>query len=200
MYWASVSLRSQFDASYNTHRIRNPSPFFSFETQTAFIPAAPSSPGRRKRKRNKRTLDECDWRIEAALRELRAALVPRETALVEKWPVLSLVQGECRIDNPDSDEMIFVFQGSNYLIPGRSSAIQSDWGPQACAQLQSRRPAGGYRLIVLDPPWQSKSVKRSHRYVSMEHERFCELPIKQLVADTGAYVLVWITNDPKAGL
>ena len=69
------------------------------------------------------------------------------------------------------------------------------------------RPPTGYRVIVLDPPWLSKSVKRSKSYKQLDNATMAaKLPVKRLLPSlsnkAGCYqskpslVAVWVTNNP----
>ena len=63
--------------------------------------------------------------------------------------------------------------------------------------------AGGYRCIVIDPPWdQGKTGKRSVRpnqgteltYPTMTFEEIAALPVKEWAADS-AFIWIWATNS-----
>ncbi|KAL6070949.1 Methyltransferase-like protein 4 [Balamuthia mandrillaris] len=52
----------------------------------------------------------------------------------------------------------------------------------------------GYRLVVMDPPWENKSVRRSQKYPTLPPHEIAALPIPQLASSHGCLVVVWVTN------
>lgn len=77
-----------------------------------------------------------------------------------------------------------------YLIPPDSSFLMSN-----LKHLQTfpHLTDGPFDLIVMDPPWQNKSVKRQKSYWSVTNEDFLSCPIEKLAAP-GCIVVVWVTN------
>ena len=65
-------------------------------------------------------------------------------------------------------------------------------------ELKAIRPPGGYRLLLLDPPWHSASVARKGNYRTLDK---CVLhrdlvPVLQALAhQTRAVIAVWVTNS-----
>ncbi|KAG8571142.1 hypothetical protein GDO81_011538 [Engystomops pustulosus] len=57
-------------------------------------------------------------------------------------------------------------------------------------------PDKKYGLIVIDPPWENKSVKRSKRYNSLSPLEIKQLPIPALAAPD-CLVITWVTNRQK---
>ncbi|KAJ3611598.1 hypothetical protein NHX12_021613 [Muraenolepis orangiensis] len=82
--------------------------------------------------------------------------------------------------------------GADYVIPPRSCFLLSDF--------TRIRPLVHYGkkfdLIVLDPPWENKSVKRSGRYSSLPSSQLHQLPVP-LLAAPGCLVVTWVTNKPR---
>lgn len=88
--------------------------------------------------------------------------------------------------------------GVSWQMPPRSSAICADlreWD----VPLRELRPSGGFELVVVDPPWPSRSVHRAGAYETQRdvldlltrHVRLAPL----LNARVGALVCVWVTNN-----
>jgi hypothetical protein len=101
------------------------------------------------------------------------------------------------VDNRANEDRLLRMWGLRFVLPPRSLGVQSYLGPLTGSLLLRQRPATGYPLLVLDPPWQSKSVRRSKRYDCFEHTSALPLlPVPELADKGGAYVCVWITNDP----
>ncbi|KAK9403381.1 methyltransferase-like 4 [Crotalus adamanteus] len=53
-----------------------------------------------------------------------------------------------------------------------------------------------YGIIVIDPPWENKSVKRSNRYGFLSHWQIKEIPVPALAAPN-CLVVTWVTNRQK---
>ncbi|GIY30038.1 n(6)-adenine-specific methyltransferase METTL4 [Caerostris darwini] len=51
-----------------------------------------------------------------------------------------------------------------------------------------------YDLIVLDPPWENKSVRRKKRYGTLCCESLTDLPIEDLCIP-GCLIVMWVTNN-----
>ncbi|MEE6464353.1 hypothetical protein FKM82_006235 [Ascaphus truei] len=81
--------------------------------------------------------------------------------------------------------------GEKYLIPPKSSFLLSD---VTCMEplLHYKR----YNIIVIDPPWENKSVKRSKRYNYLSPLEMKQLPIPALAA-SDCLVITWVTNRQK---
>jgi N6-adenosine-specific RNA methylase IME4 len=101
--------------------------------------------------------------------------------------------------NPSSCDVEVEHNGVRCVMPPRSTALLSDLS-DASALLLRHRPPSGFRLVVADPPWESKSVRRSGRYECFEsehHRRLLSLPVSSLLSATeGCFVAVWVTNNP----
>eukprot|EP01134_Creolimax_fragrantissima_P005859 CFRG5859T1 len=83
--------------------------------------------------------------------------------------------------------------GRKYIFPPRSSFFMGD--VSALSRSTATRISRGrkFSLIVLDPPWENKSVKRSRNYKSMPHQKLRNIPIPRLISEDGV-VAVWVTN------
>ncbi|GFN76810.1 methyltransferase-like protein 4, partial [Plakobranchus ocellatus] len=53
-----------------------------------------------------------------------------------------------------------------------------------------------YDLVVLDPPWTNKSVKRKKSYLTQTENDLVKVPISQL-CNHGSLVCVWVTNNSR---
>ena len=54
-----------------------------------------------------------------------------------------------------------------------------------------------YSCILLDPPWNNKSVRRSSSYSTLPPSALLSLPIRQLLRDDIGLVAVWVTNSSR---
>ncbi|XP_077348658.1 N(6)-adenine-specific methyltransferase METTL4 isoform X3 [Lithobates pipiens] len=81
--------------------------------------------------------------------------------------------------------------GEKYLIPPKTSFLLSDI---SCMEplLHYKK----YGIIVIDPPWENKSVKRSKRYNYLSTLEIKQLPIPDLAAQN-CLVITWVTNRQK---
>ncbi|NXX47516.1 METL4 protein, partial [Tricholaema leucomelas] len=95
----------------------------------------------------------------------------------------------CLMENPSSSAKIIVVMGQQYLVPPRSSFLLSD---VSCLQplLSCKKK---FDVIVLDPPWENKSLKRSKRYSALAPWQIKQLPVPALAAPS-CLVLTWVTN------
>ncbi|KAM5157840.1 N(6)-adenine-specific methyltransferase METTL4 [Mantella aurantiaca] len=81
--------------------------------------------------------------------------------------------------------------GEKYLIPPKTSFLLSDI---SCIEplLHYKK----YGIIVIDPPWENKSVKRSKRYNYLSTREIKQLPVPDLAAEN-CLVITWVTNRQK---
>lgn len=85
-----------------------------------------------------------------------------------------------------------LLMGERYLLPPRCSFLLSD-----ITRMQPLLQYGKkFEAIVLDPPWENKSVKRSNRYSFLPSSRLKQLPVPLLSAP-GCVVATWVTNRQK---
>ncbi|XP_053966907.1 N(6)-adenine-specific methyltransferase METTL4 [Anastrepha ludens] len=88
----------------------------------------------------------------------------------------------------------------SYLIPPHCEFFNSDVVelPKLLPQLMSN--SEGFDLIVLDPPWRNKYIRRIKRvrqelgYRMLNTEQLRQMPIKQLVHER-SIVAIWCTNS-----
>ncbi|NXW65331.1 METL4 protein, partial [Eurystomus gularis] len=98
----------------------------------------------------------------------------------------------CVTENSSNCAKILVLMGQKYLVPPKSSFLLSDI---SCLQplLNYKKK---YDLIVMDPPWENKSVKRSNRYSHLSSWQMKQIPVPALAAP-GCLVVTWVTNRQK---
>uniref|UniRef100_A0A3Q0SCG3 Methyltransferase 4, N6-adenosine n=1 Tax=Amphilophus citrinellus TaxID=61819 RepID=A0A3Q0SCG3_AMPCI len=86
---------------------------------------------------------------------------------------------------------VVTLMGEEYVIPPRTAFLLSDF-----TRIQPLIHYGTrFDLIVMDPPWENKSVKRSRRYSSLPSSQLKQLPIP-LLASPNCLVVTWVTNRP----
>lgn len=98
----------------------------------------------------------------------------------------------CVTENNSNCAKIVVLMGQKYLVPPRSSFLLSDI---SCLQplLNYKKK---YDVIVIDPPWENKSVKRSNRYSYLSSWQIKQIPVSMLAAPD-CLVVTWVTNRQK---
>ncbi|XP_009868088.1 PREDICTED: methyltransferase-like protein 4, partial [Apaloderma vittatum] len=98
----------------------------------------------------------------------------------------------CVTENRSSCTKIVVLMGQKYLVPPKSSFLLSD---VSCLQplLNYKKK---YDVIVIDPPWENKSVKRSNRYSHLSSWQIKQIPVPALAAPN-CLVVTWVTNRQK---
>ncbi|KAM9500998.1 N(6)-adenine-specific methyltransferase METTL4 [Clarias gariepinus] len=98
----------------------------------------------------------------------------------------------CLTENPDDCAREVTLMGETYFLPPRCRFLLSDI---TCLQ-PLVRSGDKYDLIVLDPPWENKSVKRSNRYSFLPSSQLKQLPVPVL-STVGCVVVTWVTNRPR---
>ncbi|NWR52411.1 METL4 protein, partial [Regulus satrapa] len=98
----------------------------------------------------------------------------------------------CVTENSSNCAKIIVLMGQKYLVPPKSSFLLSDI---SCLQplLNYKKK---YDVIVIDPPWENKSVKRSNRYSHLSSWQIKQIPVPALAAPN-CLVVTWVTNRQK---
>ncbi|XP_048856961.1 N(6)-adenine-specific methyltransferase METTL4 isoform X2 [Brienomyrus brachyistius] len=92
-------------------------------------------------------------------------------------------------ENPSGHAREVRLMGELYLLPPRCRFLLSD-----ISKMQPLLQCGRkFDAIVLDPPWENKSVKRSKRYGSLPSSQLRRIPISELSAP-GCLVATWVTN------
>ncbi|XP_050402099.2 N(6)-adenine-specific methyltransferase METTL4 isoform X1 [Patella vulgata] len=83
--------------------------------------------------------------------------------------------------------------GEKYLLPVNCRFLLSDWSKLLQTDITN---GNRFDLIVIDPPWKNKSVKRKKSYNTVWEDTLLDLPIYQLI-NNGGLVVIWVTNKPK---
>ncbi|XP_075069475.1 N(6)-adenine-specific methyltransferase METTL4 isoform X1 [Mixophyes fleayi] len=109
-------------------------------------------------------------------------------------PVEAFQNTDClsRITENNSNwPQLIHLMGEKYLMPPKSSFLLSD-----ISYMEPLLHYKKYNIIVVDPPWENKSVKRSKRYSSLTPLEIKQLPIPALAAQN-CLVVTWVTNRQK---
>uniref|UniRef100_A0A3P9HLQ4 Methyltransferase like 4 n=1 Tax=Oryzias latipes TaxID=8090 RepID=A0A3P9HLQ4_ORYLA len=136
----------------------------------------------------------------AALCEMAKELPPVDDEELKEHAQLLITDGSCtpnidlftQVTEYNSDcGAVVPLMGQEYVIPPHTAFLLSDF--------TRMKPLIDYEkkfdLIVMDPPWENKSVKRSRRYGSLPSSQLKRLPIPQLTSPN-CLVVTWVTNRP----
>ncbi|CAK8690297.1 unnamed protein product [Clavelina lepadiformis] len=99
------------------------------------------------------------------------------------------------LSNPCSYSSMIKIDDSFYLLPPHSKAFSSDVSDLS-ALIKDCELFGKYNCIVLDPPWENKSVRRGHKYRSLPFDKIASIPLHKLCASE-CLVVIWVTNKQK---
>ncbi|XP_040922105.1 N(6)-adenine-specific methyltransferase METTL4 isoform X2 [Toxotes jaculatrix] len=94
-------------------------------------------------------------------------------------------------ENREDWATVVTLMGEEYVIPPHTAFLLSDFTRIQPLVHYGRK----FDLIVMDPPWENKSVKRSRRYSSLPSSQLKRLPIP-LLASANCLVVTWVTNRP----
>lgn len=95
------------------------------------------------------------------------------------------------VTNTNDAAHLFQFSNQFYIIPAQSTFIMSDF-----KVLPNLLKGSSYDVIVMDPPWENKSVKRSKKYSHLPEYDLKKIPIQHLLSPDGI-IVVWVTNKQK---
>jgi N6-adenosine-specific RNA methylase IME4 len=98
------------------------------------------------------------------------------------------------IENSSKIEKLIFILGHCYVIPPLCCFILADLS--SIHKITLKYP-NNFDLIVLDPPWESKSVYRNSVYSFMDHRDLVQIPIKELANPSNCVVAIWVTNRQK---
>jgi len=85
-----------------------------------------------------------------------------------------------RSNNVHQQLVIRLFEKHEYVIPSQCQFLMSDMS--TVKSLLQVKPPLGFDLIVIDPPWENKSVHRSNSYATLPNFSLFQLPINQLLS------------------
>uniref|UniRef100_H2Z3B7 Methyltransferase-like protein 4 n=1 Tax=Ciona savignyi TaxID=51511 RepID=H2Z3B7_CIOSA len=82
-----------------------------------------------------------------------------------------------------------------YLIPAKSSFLMSDL-KEIGSLVEACKHKEKFNCIVMDPPWENKSVRRGKKYDWLSLEDIKTIPLPDLAAPE-CLVVIWVTNKLK---
>lgn len=117
-------------------------------------------------------------------------------------PAVYLTESACKMDdvfgrlviNSSGETVTLEAMSAHFSIPQGSTFLMSDAAHlESLVEHCATGPANSYDVVVLDPPWWNRSVKRSRKYSYLTLDEISQLPLPSILVD-GALVVVWATN------
>ncbi|KAG6580030.1 methyltransferase-like protein 4 [Phytophthora cinnamomi] len=103
----------------------------------------------------------------------------------------ALHDGNLHCNDTDQVRVAIVNADTKVLLPAGSRFAQRD--VREIHQL----PLGKHKLIVMDPPWQNKSVSRAKRYDMFDHTELLKIDVAHIADLDECILAVWVTNRPR---
>ncbi|GMF25441.1 unnamed protein product [Phytophthora lilii] len=92
----------------------------------------------------------------------------------------------------DSDQLrIATVKDVQVVLPARSTFALKD------VRELDQLALGQHKLIVMDPPWQNKSVSRGKHYDTFDHTELLNVNISRIADQDDCILAVWVTNRPR---
>lgn len=128
-----------------------------------------------------------------------AALQPVVASCSEGIPVQhesaqQLAAGSLHSNETDSVQIARTTDGHDVLLPARCSFILGDVRKLPCGDGVA---LGQFQLIVIDPPWENKSVARSKKYATFHHTELLKIDVPALTDPDECVLAIWVTNRPQ---
>ncbi|KAL3685793.1 hypothetical protein R1sor_003815 [Riccia sorocarpa] len=99
------------------------------------------------------------------------------------------------VEQDEEEEVLAECAGCTFVLPRHSQFLISD--VSNLRKLIPERPDCGYNLLLIDPPWENKSVHRKSLYPTLPNRQLLSLPIQKLAHSEGALIALWLTNREK---
>lgn len=93
--------------------------------------------------------------------------------------------------NESKDVTTITVGNDIYYIMPNSSFI---WGDLETIERILLKLEVKFDVVLMDPPWENKSVKRMKKYPMLSNERLSRFPVTSLT-NNGGLILVWTTNN-----
>lgn len=117
---------------------------------------------------------------------------------LDQWQSIDCKYGNNFKGGNNSTEPIIVeFNGTHHLIPPKCAFSNSNI--QSIERIESN---DGFDLIVMDPPWWNKYVRRSRKFNSdngyqmLSNDHIASMPVESATQPNRTLVAIWCTNAP----
>lgn len=154
-----------------------------------------------------------DEALQRALADAHAELLGDETGLAALQPVvasysqpqdipaqrdsLQLTPGSLHLNTTDDVQIAGTSDGEDILLPARCSFILGDVRKIHSGDGVTSAALGQFQLIVMDPPWENKSVARSKKYTTFHHSELLKIDVPALADPDECVLGIWVTNRPQ---
>lgn len=107
--------------------------------------------------------------------------------LVKKLPNFD-VKPDLTMKNDQDTSKIVQITARSYVLPPHCEFVLGDISGITSLQNEHRK----FDIILADPPWENKHIKRKSEYAMMSNEELAKLPMQDLLHDHG-YLIIWCT-------
>ncbi|KAF0987859.1 hypothetical protein HZS_1717 [Henneguya salminicola] len=91
----------------------------------------------------------------------------------------------------NKNDSIIIVEANEYIIPSNSKFVITDIFSMPLCMI---RNIGKYDVVIIDPPWNNKSVKRSNSYKIVDFNSLLNCIIPESFQDD-CIILLWLTNN-----
>ncbi|RUS83819.1 hypothetical protein EGW08_008431, partial [Elysia chlorotica] len=100
------------------------------------------------------------------------------------------------VRNASDQTVVTEIEGHKFAIPPRSAFLTSSFRQFVTHGYSQLTVQKGFDLVVIDPPWKNKSVKRKKSYHTLTETDLMAIPMSRLCGPR-AVVCVWVTNNAR---
>eukprot|EP00210_Caulerpa_lentillifera_P008438 g8050.t1 len=98
--------------------------------------------------------------------------------------------------NNDNEEVVCIAHDEMVLIPPRSSFLMSDLSDLRLIS-KELTSVGLFDLVLLDIPWENKSVHRGQKYETIPNRQLRRIPLPSFIKPNLSFACFWLTNRMK---
>ncbi|TMW60413.1 hypothetical protein Poli38472_000455 [Pythium oligandrum] len=104
---------------------------------------------------------------------------------------LRVVDKDADVNTTDKPQIVRSATSENTIVlPPHSSFVKGDMRTLEWSTF------GQFKLIVMDPPWENKSVGRRRNYATFHHTELLKLDIPSISNPDECVLGIWVTNRP----
>ncbi|CAK4085505.1 unnamed protein product [Aphanomyces euteiches] len=91
-------------------------------------------------------------------------------------------------NHTDQDD-VYEYKKTLFILPRHSAFFLGD-------VFKMPPMPNNFRVIVMDPPWENKTVSRGATYKTMPHTQLSKIDVPSLAHPDGCLLAIWVTNKP----
>ncbi|XP_055321056.1 DNA N6-methyl methyltransferase [Sitodiplosis mosellana] len=117
---------------------------------------------------------------------------------LDQWQSVECLYGDNFKGGNDSKKPVVVeLNGTSHIVPPKCTFSNAN-----IQNIDRIEPANGYDLVVMDPPWWNKYVRRSRKFNSdnsyqmLSNDHIASIPIEMVTQPNRTLVAIWCTNAP----